>query len=102
MDVTVYECRNSSCSLGSRKDAGRFSGGASQQLVMTITGDPNAKYGDGVCPSCAEPGKKVGTDTLAKGKDPYQPLHDEIAARVADPNDELDKDNAQAALHAMI
>lgn len=69
---------------------------------MTITGDPNAEHGDGVCPSCAEPGVEAGTDTLAQGHDPYQPIHDEIAALVEDPNDDLDKDNAQAALEAMI
>jgi hypothetical protein len=101
-EVTVYECNNMACALGSRRDPGKFSGGASQQLVLTITGDPNAPYGDGICPSCGEPGTEVGVQTLAQGHDPYQPLHDEIANRVADPDDPINKDNAQDALYQLV
>jgi hypothetical protein len=36
------------------------------------------------------------------GDDPYQHLHDEIANRVADPDDPINKDNAQDALYQLV
>ena len=83
MDSTVYECRNTACPLGSRQQPGQFTGGASKELILTLTGDPKPEhYGEGVCPNCGKPGTKVEENFApAVGEDPLQPLHDEIAKR---------------------
>lgn len=95
--VSVYECHNESCTLGTRSEPGRFSGGASQHTVMLITGDPEREYGEGICPNCCTRGEKVEDNfTPAVGEDPNQDLHDAIAAKTRpqmfeamDPSNEL-------------
>lgn len=61
---TVYECRNTSCTLGSRQGPGLFTGGISAEQVSTMTGQPvdlvdAGDYGEGVCPNCGKRGKAV-------------------------------------------
>ena len=56
---TLYECTNQACTLGSRKDPGRFTGGLTQEHAVNISGDPEAEYGEGICPNCGEKGKEV-------------------------------------------
>jgi hypothetical protein len=80
---TVYECTNESCSLGSMKTPGRFSGGATKQQITLLTGDPEPEnHGEGICPNCGEPGHKL-KDIPAphEGTDPLQPLHDKIGGK---------------------
>lgn len=58
----LYQCMNSSCPLGSAKDAGLFTGGISKEQVTTLTGDPDPpkeNYGKGICPNCGKAGKEV-------------------------------------------
>lgn len=58
----LYQCTNSSCPLGSREDAGLFTGGISKEQVTILTGEPDPPkedYGNGICPNCAQAGKKV-------------------------------------------
>lgn len=101
--MNVYECNTPTCTLGTRKEPGRFSGGATKEQITVITGDPEPEnHGDGVCPNCGEKGKQVGTFTPAKGTDPYQRHHNAIAARVADPDDPLDADGAMEALMELV
>lgn len=55
--MKVYECHNESCTLGNRFQRGRFTGGASKELILTLTGNPDPeKSGEGVCPACGEEG----------------------------------------------
>lgn len=54
----VYRCENPTCSLGTVKDPGRFTGGAVAEQVLMITGEPEGKCGEGVCPNCCQPGVK--------------------------------------------
>lgn len=78
--VALYECHNRACSLGTRGEPGRFSGGATQDTVMLLTGDPEREYGEGICPNCATPGKSLNEEfTPVEGEDPHQHLHDKIA-----------------------
>ena len=94
--ATLYECHNNLCTLGTRVTPGQFTGGATQEQVMMITGDPEAEFGEGICPNCGQPGKKTGEEfTPMQGEDPYQSLHDEykaknapLAARALDASDE--------------
>lgn len=82
--ATVYECHNRLCTLGTRVTPGQFSGGATPEQVMMITGNPEAEHGEGICPNCGEKGKKTGDEfTPQVGEDPNQDLHDAIAARNA-------------------
>lgn len=108
-----FECHTPGCSLGSRVSPGIFTGGITKEGAAMLTGAPvesfTAKdegktWGDGVCPNCGGPGTKMddGQHVSHVGSDPYQPLHDEIAARVADPNDTLTAENAQSALEALV
>lgn len=79
-EVQYYECRNTACSLGTPGAPGRFTEGATQATAMAITGNPEAEYGEGICPNCIKPGKKVGMEPAPfMGEDPYQDLHDQIA-----------------------
>ena len=54
----VYVCENPACTLGTAgKPGGRFTGGASKEMITLITGDPDPeKHGHGVCPNCGQPG----------------------------------------------
>ena len=70
---------------------------------------PDTETGDGICPTCGEKGKELGTEPGPhKGTDPYQPIHDKIAedtgreraklmARVNDSEDEMDQKGADEA-----
>lgn len=94
----LYRCENDRCPLGDRDNPGLFSGGISAAQATMLTGDPEAPSGDGYCPTCGVKGKAAGELELRKGSDPNQKTHDAIAARVADPDDELEAADAQAAL----
>jgi hypothetical protein len=100
--LKAYRCENAACSLGSRNDPGQFTGGITQDQAIAISGDPKAKHGDGYCPNCGEKGKADGTHGSVTGRDPLQPLHDQVAARVDDPTDPLTAEDAQPALEALV
>ncbi len=57
-EPTVYVCGNKACSLGTVHNPGRFTGGATQEQMLTLTGDPDGDHGDGVCPNCGQLGTK--------------------------------------------
>lgn len=119
----VYECHNSACSLGSRKDPGRFTDGITAEQINVLTGEPvetitaEGRFGEGFCPVCGEPGVAVEpNEELGEtgyhefdthDGDPYQDLHDkidseiraEVAAKLADPEDaSVTKENQQEVL----
>lgn len=102
----AYRCTNEACTLGSRKQPGVFVGGATKEQITLMTGDPEPEhFGDGVCPNCGEPGEAYDAEvdlTPTAGSDPNQAAHDAIAARVADPDDELKAEDAQHALHEVL
>lgn len=112
----VYECHNSACPLGSRKDAGRFTNGITAEQKNLLTGDPienmveGEDYGEGVCSTCGEKGTPVPPDDNGghlhdfgkKGSDPHQDLHDEVQARVEDEEDPLTARGAQRELLALV
>ncbi len=54
----TYRCENDRCSLGGVHNPGLFTGGATKEQVLMITGNPDAEYGKGVCPNCGQPGKE--------------------------------------------
>ena len=82
--MTLYECRNVSCTLGTRHHPGSFTGGATAEQVLMITGDPEAPYGAGVCPNCGEPGVEAGThEHIPDGDDPLASLHQSVMDKVA-------------------
>jgi hypothetical protein len=54
----TYLCKNKSCTLGTVHNPGRFTGGISADLAVAISGDPDAKHGEGVCPNCGQPGTR--------------------------------------------
>ena len=114
MTMEVYECKNSSCTLGTPGNPGRFSGGATKEQITNLTGDPEPEnFGDGVCPNCGEKGSAVkSVPPPQKGSDPYQELHDKIGqdmardyaklmARVADPDDDMDAEAAKEEYRAL-
>jgi hypothetical protein len=99
----LFLCTNPACSLGSRKDGGQFTGGATKGQITTLTGDPEPEHvGEGVCPNCGELGDEIGTHESAVGDDPYDDLHQQVAGMVADENIPVNKDNAQAELHDLV
>ena len=100
----AYRCENDACSLGSRVQPGVFTGGATKEQITMLTGDPEPEqFGDGVCPNCGQPGVVHDADvTPVAGSDPNQKIHDAVAARVADPGDELTAENAQAAFAELV
>lgn len=102
--MQVYECRNTGCTLGTPGNPGRFSGGASKEQITLLTGDPEPeKFGEGVCPNCGKDGRAVGTEPDShEGHDPYARHHRAVAARVADPDDKLTADDAQAAFMELV
>lgn len=101
---TVYECHNTACTLGTPGNPGRFTGGATKEQITTLTGNPEPEnFGDGVCPNCGTLAAKKTTDSVPhKGRDPYKRFHEQIEARVLDPEDKLNVDNAQAALYELV
>ncbi len=58
MSEKVYVCKNPACSLGNPDQPGRFTGGASKEQVLMITGNPEAEHGKGVCPNCCQLGSE--------------------------------------------
>jgi hypothetical protein len=100
--MNVYECTNTACTLGNRKEPGRFSGGSTERTLEVLGLPADTPHGDGYCPNCAEKGKQVETFQPAKGSDPYQRHHNAVAARVADENDPLDAEGAQEALMELV
>lgn len=106
---TVYECHNKACSLGSRVDPGRFTGGISAATKNLLTGAPvesmveGEDFGEGVCGTCGEPGTPTDEEHVSvKGNDPYDEFHKEVEARVADPDDSLTARGAQAAFKQLV
>jgi uncharacterized Zn finger protein (UPF0148 family) len=68
-----------------------------------LTGDPNTKGGEGVCPNCGTKGKATEEEFEPfEGKDPYQKFHDQVAARVQDEKDKLDADGAMEAVLELV
>lgn len=58
----VYLCENPACSLGTVGAPGRFTGGITAEQATSLSGDPDAEHGEGVCPSCGKAGVKEPTD----------------------------------------
>jgi hypothetical protein len=59
----TYLCENPACTLGAVGQPGRFTGGATKEMIRVLTGNPEPEnYGHGVCPNCGTPGKEEGTD----------------------------------------
>jgi hypothetical protein len=95
--MNVYHCSH---------DKVDFTGGITVQQKFLLTGTPEellkdgTDYGHGFCPNCGRDCRSTKEEdykTLPPGKDPYQPLHDQIAAAVADPDNPLTAEGAQAA-----
>lgn len=120
----VYECHNSACPLGSRKDPGRFTGGITAEALNLKTGEPlehiiaEGKFGEGYCPECGEkatpeePNEETGKTgyhdfSTADNADPYQELHEAVVADITaavadrlndDSDDTVTKDNHDEVL----
>jgi hypothetical protein len=62
----VHVCENPACTLGTPGSPGRFTGGATKEQVLAITGNPDGDHGDGVCPNCGERGEKFDPAKAAK------------------------------------
>lgn len=58
MAPKVYLCQNKSCSLGNARQPGRFTGGISKEQAISLSGDPEAEHGNGICPNCGKPAKE--------------------------------------------
>lgn len=56
----TYLCTNKACTLGTAHNPGRFTGGISASQAVAISGNPEAKHGEGVCPNCGRPGTREG------------------------------------------
>lgn len=57
-DPAVYVCENPACSLGAVGFPGHFTGGITDVQALSLTGNPEAEHGEGVCPNCGKPGAK--------------------------------------------
>lgn len=112
-EIPKYECNNPTCSLGAVGRPGHFTGGITPQALNVLTGRPvedftadneGEEWGEGVCPNCGKAGTLVPDEphVVTDNVDPHQDLHDEVAARVADPSDPLDADGAQDAVLQLI
>lgn len=109
MSEVLYRCENPACPLGSLKQPGLFTGGITANQVFVLTGRPEdtleegEDFGEGFCPTCGVEGEKEGVhEELPEGDDPYDDLHQLVAARVADPADKLTADTAQDELHVLV
>ena len=102
MAEAKYQCQNSACPLGSREDLGFFTGGLSEAGARALGLAPDAEHGEGICPNCGQPGKRAGSFEPAQGDDPHEELHAAVADRVADPEDELGPEGAQAAFEELV
>jgi hypothetical protein len=55
----TYLCTNQACALGAPGQSGRFTGGATKETILMLTGDPDPKdHGQGVCPNCGLKGRE--------------------------------------------
>lgn len=105
---TLYRCENPACSLGAVGEPGHFTGGITPHGINVLTGRPvesleDHEHGDGVCPNCGKPGVALDEPHLViAGEDPYQEIHDNVAARVADPKNRLTAETAQDAVEQLI
>lgn len=52
-----YVCSNAACPLGTPGNPGHFTGGITQEQATMLSGNPEAKHGDGYCPNCGQKGK---------------------------------------------
>ncbi len=105
IEMKVFECKNSACTLGTPGNPGRFSGGAEKEAITLITGDPEPEhFGEGVCPNCGTKGTEVkDVPPPHKGTDPYQELHDEAAKKASDEDDPATRTAAaQSSLEAAV
>lgn len=79
----VYECHNSSCSLGTTGNPGQFTGGIAAEQLNLLTGQPveamvkGEHYGEGFCPNCGKQGEErtaasVQKEALAAAKAAYE------------------------------
>lgn len=106
----VYECHNSSCTLGSRKQFGRFTDGMRQEGLELLYGTTTEEereaegigWGEGYCPNCGTKGTPAEVEGEADihesivGDDPYHEIHKQVKARVLDEDDtSVTKENAQ-------
>lgn len=113
----VYECHNSQCTLGSRKEPGLFTGGMTEAGLELIYGTTTEEdrttegigFGEGYCPNCGQKGTPA-TDQDGEplvhesivGEDPNQHFHDIVGSKVLDPNDSLKPEEAQAILEELV
>lgn len=82
--MKTYECENESCPLGSAGVPGRFTGGATKEQILMITGNPDpqkGEHGNGVCPACGTPG--VEYDAKAEQRASLEAQIDELEAELA-------------------
>lgn len=111
-ELNKYECNNPSCSLGAVGHPGHFTGGITPASLNVLTGQPvesfgeeteGEEWGEGVCPNCGQKGTLTDEPHIVTDNtDPYQHLHDQVAARIADPDDPITKRTAQSTVEAMI
>lgn len=70
--LTLYECDNPACSLGTVGHPGHFTGGITAEQVNMLTGTPvehlteGTDFGEGVCTNCGKPGNAVGDHSYAE------------------------------------
>jgi hypothetical protein len=63
MSKTEYQCVSDGCTLGSRKQPGRFTGGMTAEQKNLLTGAPletlkdGTDFGEGICPNCGDKGQ---------------------------------------------
>ena len=67
MAAKLYLCKNPSCSLGSLKGYGRFTGGITKEQATMLTGNPEPDHGPGVCPNCGVKGEAFDPMKAVKG-----------------------------------
>lgn len=109
--LTKYRCENPACSLGVVGEPGHFTSGATPESLNVLTGNPvesfeddkaGETHGEGVCPNCGKKGTATDEDhVVMEGSDPFEHLHEQVAARVADPDDKTTVANAQSVFEQM-
>lgn len=114
-DNQVFECHNPACTLGSRKEPGRFTNGMTEAGLELIYGttteeqreEEGVGVGTGYCPNCGALGTPATDDegeplehVSLVGDDPNQSLHDEVNAKVL--NEEIAPEDAQAHLEQLV
>lgn len=113
MTLTIYECHEPTCPMGTRTQPGRFTGGATAGQVLALTGQPELTDDgvqvaddvmlEGVCPGCGT--VTAATDDVheahAADGDPLEQLHQQVHAMVLDPDNPTTKETAQAVLNTL-